>query len=58
MAGNSAETPPSGASESNSSEEHDARLQAGERYGILAVTRERKDDGRALILYARAEQST
>ena len=55
MAGNSAETPPSGASESDSSEEHDPRLQAGERYGPLAVARHRKEDGRALILYTRID---
>jgi hypothetical protein len=55
MAGTPAETPPSGGSESDSSEEHELRWQAGERYGPLAVTRHRKEDGRALILYSRTD---
>jgi hypothetical protein len=30
----------------------------GERYGVLEITREVKEDGRALILYARAGRET
>jgi len=55
MAGNPAETPPSGRSESDSSEEHEARMQPGEHYGPLAVARHPKEDGRALILYTRTD---
>jgi len=55
MAGTPAETPPSGGSESDSSEEREAQMQAAERYGPLAVARHRKEDGRALILYSRTD---
>ncbi len=56
MAGNPSETPSSGRSELGPSAEQAAQRQPGERYGPLLLERLRKDDGRALILYMRAEE--
>jgi hypothetical protein len=55
MAGSNAPSP-----ERSGEDGHDERTaaskQAGERYGVVAIARHRKDDGRALILYTRVEQ--
>ena len=38
--------------------EADDPAQAGERYGPLGVARHAKDDGRALLLFTRAERES
>jgi hypothetical protein len=55
MAGNRTEPPqPGQSSPARRQQEADPgpEQQRGERCGPLAITRQRKDDGRALILYA------
>jgi hypothetical protein len=44
----------SGQSQSNQGGQERERPNAGERIGELTIARYRKDDGRELILYARA----
>ncbi|MGA2319661.1 MAG: hypothetical protein ABSG95_02805 [Solirubrobacteraceae bacterium] len=55
MAGKPAEPPPPGRSEIDPRGEGDEHARRGEHAGPLKVVRHVKDDGRALILYTRAE---
>jgi hypothetical protein len=47
--------PPSGPSQPGASGPPDGPAQPEERYGILRITRQLKDDGRSLLLYRREE---
>jgi hypothetical protein len=55
MVGKSVE-PPSGEPNGESRARPDEQSSAGERVGVAAIARYRKDDGRALILYSRDER--
>ena len=46
--------PPSGRSAIDRREERGEQEERGERFGAIAIARDVKDDGRALILYTRA----
>ena len=52
MAGSSAPSPERSGEDRHEDDRADP-APAGERYGVVAVARNRKDDGRALILYTR-----
>ena len=55
MAGRSAEPPPVTPGPSARANGAAADAEPPERHGVVAIARHRKDDGRALILYTRAE---
>jgi hypothetical protein len=55
MAGTPAGLPPNGSGTAPQADADASQAQPVERYGTVAIARLRKDDGRALILYAHAE---
>ena len=57
MAGTPAPPPPPGSVEGPDRSDAAQAAPASERYGPLAVSRNLKDDGRALILYGRVEDA-
>ena len=56
MAREPAAPPPSDRPEQGASPGAGEQAQAAERYGPLALARHLKDDGRALLLFTRAER--